>query len=385
MEGEADLMEVKIRYYFGKNYQYKTILALLEKFHDITISKRTLLNKLKDYGLCRRRNVVDQDRLKECIQQELDGSGQLLGYRAMWRRLQSKYAMQVPRLAVQTLLREMDPEGSRLRQAKRLRRRNYLNPGPNYCWHADGYDKLKPYGFPIHGCIDGFSRRILWLEIVRSNNDPNVVGNLFLNCVNDLQFCPTVLRTDRGTENGIMATIQCFLRRNHTDSLSEVKAHRYGSSHSNQRIEAWWAMLRKSWSSWWMNFFKNLVARGVLDTSNQLHLQCLCFCFTGIMKQALHEIKESWNCHYVRKSRYHTPAGIPDQLFILPESVGASDYKKMYDEGDFQEAEHSINLPVENNCVYQDYFSYSAGVLELESPQNWREALTMYERLIEVA
>lgn len=57
----------------------------------------------------------------------------------------------------------------------------------------------------------------------------------------------------------------------------------------------------------------------------------------------------------------------------------------MYDEGDFQEAEHSINLPVENNCVYQDYFSYSAGVLELESPQNWREALTMYERLIEVA
>ena len=22
-------------------------------------------------------------------------------------------------------------------------------------WHIDGYDKLKPYGFPIHGCIDG--------------------------------------------------------------------------------------------------------------------------------------------------------------------------------------------------------------------------------------
>ena len=56
------------------------------------------------------------------------------------------------------------------------------------------------------------------------------------------------------------------------------------------------------------------------------------------------------------------------QLFIL--SVGASDYKEMYDEGDFQEAEHSINLLLENNCVYQDYFSYSAGVLELESPRS---------------
>ena len=23
-------------------------------------------------------------------------------------------------------------------------------------WHLDGYDKLKPYGFAIHGYIDGY-------------------------------------------------------------------------------------------------------------------------------------------------------------------------------------------------------------------------------------
>ena len=22
-------------------------------------------------------------------------------------------------------------------------------------WHVDGYDKLSPYGFTVHGCIDG--------------------------------------------------------------------------------------------------------------------------------------------------------------------------------------------------------------------------------------
>lgn len=378
-------MEEAIRHYFGKNYQYKTILMLLDKFHGIKISKGTLLNKLKDYGLRRRRNVVDRNHVRVCIQQELGGSGQLLGYRAMWRRLQSKYDIQVLRLVVQTILREVDPEGSRLRRANRLRRRNYLNPGPNYCWHADGYDKLKPFGFPIHGCIDGFSRRILWLEIVRSNNDPRVMGKLFFNCIKELKLCPTILRTDRGTENGIMATAQCFLRRNHPDSLSEVKAHRYGSSHSNQRIEAWWTMLRKSWSSWWINFFKDLVARGVLDTSNELHRQCLWFCFSPIMKMALNEIKESWNCHYVRKSRHHTVPGIPNQLFFLPESVGGEDYQKVYDERDLQEAENSVNIPAENNCLYQDYFSYSAGVLELQPSQNWRDALSMYERLLEVA
>lgn len=115
----------------------------------------------------------------------------------------------------------------------------------------------------------------MWLEIVRKNNNPHVVGKLFLDCIKEQRSCPTVLRTDKGTENGIMATAQCFLRRNHQDDQRGVNAHRYGSSHTNQRIEAWWAMLRRSWSSWWINFFKDLEATGVLDTSSKLHLECL--------------------------------------------------------------------------------------------------------------
>ena len=30
--------------------------------------------------------------------------------------------------------------------------------------------KLKPFGFPIHASIDGWSRKILWLYVTRSNN-----------------------------------------------------------------------------------------------------------------------------------------------------------------------------------------------------------------------
>ena len=79
----------------------------------------------------------------------------------MWRRLRSKYNINVRRFMVQSLLKEMDPEGTKLRRSHRLKRREYLNPGPNHCWHTDGllaYRGLKPFGFPIHGCIDGFSR-----------------------------------------------------------------------------------------------------------------------------------------------------------------------------------------------------------------------------------
>ena len=115
----------------------------------------------------------------------------------------------------------------------------------------------------------------MWLEIVKTNNNPHVIGKLFLDCIKEQRGCPAVLRTDRGTEKGILASAQCFLRRHHADGRRSVNAHRYGSSHTNQRIEAWWAMLRRSWSSWWINFFKDLVATGVLDTSGTLHLECL--------------------------------------------------------------------------------------------------------------
>ena len=43
-----------------------------------------------------------------------------------------------------------------------LKRRAYTIPGPNHCWHINGDDKLKPDGFVIHGCIDGYSRKIIW-------------------------------------------------------------------------------------------------------------------------------------------------------------------------------------------------------------------------------
>ena len=53
------------------------------------------------------------------------------------------------------LLAIMNADGTRQRKTRRLSRRVYLSKGPNYIWHVDGYDKLKPYGIAIHGCIDG--------------------------------------------------------------------------------------------------------------------------------------------------------------------------------------------------------------------------------------
>ena len=108
------------------------------------------------------------------------------------------------RLTVQTILRKVDPEGSRLRKAHRLQRREYQNPGPNFCWHADGYDKLKPFDFSIHGCIDGFNRKIMWLEIVKTNNNPHVIGKLFLDCIKEIKL--NVISIQKMKMNPIQST-----------------------------------------------------------------------------------------------------------------------------------------------------------------------------------
>jgi hypothetical protein len=53
------------------------------------------------------------------------------------------------------MLRSLDPDGVAARLRHRLIRRVYVSKGPNYLLHLDGYDKIKRYGFAIHGAIDG--------------------------------------------------------------------------------------------------------------------------------------------------------------------------------------------------------------------------------------
>lgn len=164
---------------------------------------------------------------------------------------------------VEELCRELDPAGSQERKAYRLKRGEYRNPGPNIAWHTDGYDKLEPYGFSIHGCIDGFSRIVIWLKVSRTNNDPAVIAGFYLGAVEELDGCPVILRTDTGTENTVIAAVQRYLRCDGQDEHAGAKAYVYGPSHSNERIECWWSSFRKSHSDRWMTFFVNYQTKNV--------------------------------------------------------------------------------------------------------------------------
>ena len=100
---------------------------------------------------------------------------------------------------------DKDTKGVQVRKRRRLRRRKYTSPGPNFVWHIDGHDKLKRYGFSIHGGIDGFSRRVLWLEVSTSNKMPEVIAKYYLDAVKR-NGLPVNVKADDGREHSLGTT-----------------------------------------------------------------------------------------------------------------------------------------------------------------------------------
>lgn len=227
-----------IKSYFFSGLSYAEIVLLLFVINGIKLSLRQLKRILKANGLYRNKNYSSEADVRNLITAEIENSARCIGYRAMWRRLVNDHHVNVPRDMVLQMMREIDPEGIRRRKAHRLIRRRYYAHGPNYVWHVDGYDKLKPYGFCIHGAIDGYSRRILWLEVSNTNNASDVIAKYYLDVLKDLGVAPRLLRCDCGTENAKLSVLQPFFRYNDADSMSGLKSFMYGKSVANQRIES---------------------------------------------------------------------------------------------------------------------------------------------------
>ncbi|KAL6486342.1 hypothetical protein MHYP_G00057340 [Metynnis hypsauchen] len=382
---EEDIMHCCIGY-FRESHSYDVIVDMMASLHGVNISLRCLKTKFKEAGLYRRKEYSSTNAVRNAIRLELYGPGQLFGYRTMWQVLKQKYNLRVKRDDVMVLVRELNPRGCEMRARRRFVRRTYHSMGPNYIWHADGYDKLKPYGLALSGCVDGFSRKILWLVCGPTNNNPSVIAHNFLTCVRNLGVVPMRLRTDCGTENGIMGAIQCTLRRHHTDYYSGVSSHMYGSSTNNQRIESWWSTFRKGRSQFWMELFADLQDAGHFNGSRE-HQSLVRFCFRDVLQKDLDECVSLWNSHRIRPSRTAScPGGVPNELYYLPHRFDSRDcgFRIERTELDaFPESRQSINPCGDPNI--QEYLDFVMEHNQLEKPKDWETASELYLRLKEIA
>ena len=83
-----------------------------------------------------------------------------------------------------------------------------------------------------------------------------------------------IVRSDRGSENVVLAGIQQYFRHNDADQFAGRNSFRYGTSTANQRIEAWWSQLRCHRANWWVKFFKHITALGIFDSIRVMKFIC---------------------------------------------------------------------------------------------------------------
>ena len=90
-----------------------------------------------------------------------------------------------------------------------------------------------------------------------------------------------------------------------------------------------------------------MIERAHLNTDNGLEMECLWICFSSLIQKDLDLVKEQWNTRRIRASRHDTVAGIPDELYHLPERHGGVDGLAL------NISERQINFAKENFLQYE--------------------------------
>ena len=242
---EDDLLKRAMHTYVQQGLKREEAIDFLrEDFPQYAWSIRTLDRRLQHFGVYYNDNTVSVEDVEETVKKELEGPGKLLGYRALHKKVRQKYDILVTRDQVYDVMYDLDPEGLAARggvRTKKIRRKkgNFSSKGPNWVHSLDGRDKLmgyqnSPFPVAIYGCLDTASRKLLWLRVWNRNCDPKLIGRWYLEHIMETKVMSAMIRVDKGTETGTMATIHAFLRRNHTDVMDPLDTILYGPSTLNQ-------------------------------------------------------------------------------------------------------------------------------------------------------
>ncbi|KAL2091658.1 hypothetical protein ACEWY4_013921 [Coilia grayii] len=332
-----------VHLYFDLGLHYKDIVALLASRHGCILSERHFKRILKFHGLFRRKGYTTLDRVVHFIQEQLQTSGQLCGYRWMYTKCKEN-GLHIKKENIRLIVKELDPRG--VERRRRLHRRNYFAKGPNYIWHLDSYDKLKPFGICINGCIDGFSRKIIWTNAYTTSRDSKNHWRLgsYMESVNRLGGCPRIVRGDRGTENVQVRDFQRFLCHNMHDG-SGIDSYIEGASTANQQIESWWGFLRRESMEFYISCESSceycILLITYLRPTSLVFLLCNIYTF---FQNELDETIDVWDSHVIRPSKNdRVPSGRPRIMYMFPELYRSDDCISPVDRADMELCQRDCN------------------------------------------
>ena len=115
--------------YVRQNLRRKEILDLVQiNYPTYAWSPRTLTRRLQYFGIQFTDYSVDIDDVREAVEEEMNGPGSLLGYRALHQKIREVHGLSVPRNLVYAMMAEVNPQGLEERggvgKPKRPQRKN---------------------------------------------------------------------------------------------------------------------------------------------------------------------------------------------------------------------------------------------------------------------
>lgn len=139
----------------------------------------------------------------------------------------------------------------------------------------------------MHGCIDGYSRRLIYLK-ASDNNRADTVLELFADAVERLGL-PNRVRADRGGENVGIARYML----EHPGYGSFIT----GRSTHNQRIERLWRDLFQGCIVLFYQLFYKMEDVMILNVENEIHIFCLHYIYIPRINRALSQFLDAWKYH----------------------------------------------------------------------------------------
>ena len=187
--------------------------------------------------------------------------------------------------------------------------RVYSVSAPNCLWHIDGLHCLIRWRIVIHGGINGYSRRVVYLQ-ASDNNRVNTVLSLFRQAVNECSW-PSRVRSDRGGENVDVARVMLGVRG------TGHRCHLAGSSVHSQRIERLWKDVFRCVCHYFYSMFYEMESPGILDPISDPDLYALHYVFILRLNSHLLQFMAAWNHHPLRTERGLSPLQLWQRGMLL--------------------------------------------------------------------
>uniref|UniRef100_A0A3P8U8Y1 Integrase catalytic domain-containing protein n=1 Tax=Amphiprion percula TaxID=161767 RepID=A0A3P8U8Y1_AMPPE len=327
------------------------------------VSRRTVYRRMQEFDLSVRgtySTMTDQelDIIISSIKSQMPNAGYRLvqghlvsmGLRVQWWRMMAS-------------MHRVDAAGifSRLTEIGCVVRRSYSVQGPLSLVHIDTNHKLIRYNIVVFGGVDGYSRKVLYLDAA-TNNRAKTAFSLFIRSA-QLHGLPSRVRADQGVENLDIAHFMFATRGTGRSSFIS------GKSVHNQRIERLWRDVWVAVTSKYHDILHTLEEDGLLDISDATLLFGVHYVFVPRLRADLDTFIEGWNNHSLR-----TEGG------LTPEQLWCMGHLQDLDEGERLEDLQDPGIDWES-AVLQEDSNGTVVVPEVECPLD-NEALEELQRTI---